>query len=90
MLARKQTSIKVDPLAWDEAREILKAYNLTVSDAVNIFLNKVRLSRGLPFDVKLPSPQSHDHLKTLRRRSLRIDPQVDVDAVMNEMNDGLS
>jgi len=90
MLARKQTSIKVDPLAWDEAREILKAYNLTVSDAVNIFLNKVRLTKGLPFDVTLPPSRNHDHLKTLRRRSIRIDPQIDIDSVMNGMNDGLS
>jgi len=43
MLARRQTSIKVDPIAWDKAKEIFQEYNLTVTDAINIFLNKVRL-----------------------------------------------
>jgi len=52
---RKQTSIKVDPVAWEEAKKIFKEYGITVSDAINIFLNKVRLEGGLPFDVTLPS-----------------------------------
>ena len=52
---RKQTSIQVDPEAWEKAKEIFEAYDLTLSDAINIFLNKVRLERGLPFEIKLPS-----------------------------------
>ena len=55
MRARKQTSIKVDPVAWNCAKEIFEEYNLTLSDAINIFLNKVRLEGGMPFEIKLPS-----------------------------------
>ena len=55
MGTRRQTSIKVDPKAWDAAKVIFKEYNLTVTDAINIFLNRVRLERGLPFPVKVPS-----------------------------------
>ncbi|MBN2824790.1 MAG: type II toxin-antitoxin system RelB/DinJ family antitoxin [Campylobacterales bacterium] len=54
MIARRQTSIKVDPVAWDSAKEIFKEYNLSVSEAINIFLNRVRLEGGLPFEVKVP------------------------------------
>lgn len=57
MVARKQTSIKVDPIAWESAKEVFKEYNLTLSDAINIFLNKVRLEQGMPFDIKIPSKQ---------------------------------
>jgi DNA-damage-inducible protein J len=77
MIARKQTSIKVDPVAWQEAKAILKNYNLTVSDAINVFLNKVRLHRGLPFDVVLPKRNPTDYLDTLRNRDVRIDPAID-------------
>ena len=49
MDSRRQTSIKVDPKAWNAAKIIFKEYNLTVSDAINIFLNSVRIERGLPF-----------------------------------------
>ena len=90
MTARKQTSIKVDPEAWKEAKEIFKAYNLTVSDAINIFLNKVRLEKGLPFEVKLPQKADTAYLQELRKRDLHIDKEIDVDRLMNEMNDGLS
>ena len=55
MIAKRQISIKVDPVAWDNAKEIFKEYNMSVSDAINLFLNRVRLERGLPFDVKIPS-----------------------------------
>ena len=52
---RKQTSIKVDPIAWEEAKKIFKEYGITASDAINVFLNKVRLERGFPFEIKVPS-----------------------------------
>ena len=55
MLARRQTSIKVDPIAWDSAKAIFGEYNMSVSEAINLFLNKVRIEGGLPFDVTLPS-----------------------------------
>ena len=57
MTARKQTSITVDPQAWKSAKEIFKEYNLSLSDAINIFLNKVRLEGGMHFDIKVPSKQ---------------------------------
>jgi DNA-damage-inducible protein J len=55
MVPRRQTSIKVDPIAWNAAKIIFKEYNLTVTDAINIFLNRVRIEGGLPFPVKVPS-----------------------------------
>ena len=64
MAVRKQTSIKVDPQAWESAREIFKEYNLTLSDAINIFLNKVRLEGGMPFDIKIPNSKMKDQNET--------------------------
>ena len=63
MTARKQTSIKVDPKAWEEAKIIFKEYNLNLSDAINIFLNKVRLEGGMPFDIKVPSERLKQAMK---------------------------
>jgi len=90
MLARKQTSIKVDPEAWDAAKEIFEAYNLTVSDGINIFLNKVRLEKGLPFDMKLTNHINHDYMQELKNRHLKIDKDISIDEIINEINDGLS
>jgi len=50
--ARKQTSIKVDPEAWEAARKIFAEYGISVSDAINIFLHKVKKVGGLPFEMR--------------------------------------
>ena len=50
--ARKQTSIKVDPEAWECAKEIFAGYGISVSDAINIFLHKVQKVGGLPFEMR--------------------------------------
>jgi len=50
--ARKQTSIKVDPVAWENAKEIFAGYGISVSDAINIFLHKVQKVGGLPFEMR--------------------------------------
>ena len=50
--ARKQTSIKVDPIAWENAKKIFAGYGISVSDAINIFLHKVQKVGGLPFEMR--------------------------------------
>ena len=82
MIARRQTSIKVDPIAWDNAKEIFKEYNLTVTDAINIFLNKVRLEGGLPFDMKVPSQRLQNSIKEVRNGDV-----VHYDSVEDMMKD---
>jgi DNA-damage-inducible protein J len=60
---RRQTSIRVDPIAWDEAKKIFKEYSITASDAINMFLNKVRLERGIPFEIKVPNKETIEAMK---------------------------
>jgi len=70
MGTRRQTSIKVDPKAWDAAKVIFKEYNLTVTDAINIFLNRVRLESGLPFPVKVPSGRLREAMREAESNDL--------------------
>jgi len=70
MNTRRQTSIKVDPKAWDAAKNIFKEYNLTVSDAINIFLNRVRIDGGLPFQIKVPSEGLREAMKEVDTNDL--------------------
>ena len=82
MSTRRQTSIKVDPIAWNAAKIIFKEYNLTVTDAINIFLNRVRIEGGLPFSVKVPS----ERLKKAMREA-DINDLVRYDSIEDMMND---
>ena len=82
MSTRRQTSIKVDPIAWNAAKIIFKEYNLTVTDAINIFLNRVRIEGGLPFSVKVPSEKLRKAM-----READINDLVRYDSVEDMMND---
>jgi len=50
--AKKRASIEVDSIAWESAKSVFEEYGITVSDGINIFLNKVRLVGGLPFEMR--------------------------------------
>jgi len=67
---RKQTSIRVDPKAWEEAKTIFKEYGLTASDAINVFLNKVRLERGFPFEIKVPSDRLKEAIDEVNSKEM--------------------
>ena len=82
MNTRRQTSIKVDPIAWDAAKIIFKEYNLTVTDAINIFLNRVRIEGGLPFPVKVPSERLREAMREAENNKL-----VRHNNIENMMND---
>jgi DNA-damage-inducible protein J len=54
---RMQTSIRVEKEFYEEAREVFKKLGLSFGDAVNIFLAKVAMEKGIPFDLKIPSKE---------------------------------
>ena len=74
---RKQTSIKVDPVAWEEAKKIFKEYGITASDAINIFLNEVRLKGGLPFEMSLPSDRLKKAIKEANNGDVEVFNSID-------------
>jgi len=74
---RKQTSIKVDPIAWEEAKKIFKEYGITASDAINIFLNEVRLRGGLPFEMRLPSDRLKRAIEEVNRGEVETFSSID-------------
>lgn len=50
-----QTSVRVEDTIYREAKSIFIKFGLTFGDAVNIFLAKVAMEKGLPFELSLPS-----------------------------------
>ena len=47
-------NIRVDPEVKSTVDGIFSHFGITVADAVNIFLHKVMIVGGLPFDMTLP------------------------------------
>lgn len=55
---KQTTSIKLDKDIKQEAQEIFAKLGLTLGEAINLFLNQVKLNKGLPFEVKIPNDET--------------------------------
>lgn len=64
---RQTTSMKLDPVVKREAQEIFATLGLTLGEAVNLFLNQVRLRRGIPFDIEIPNAESQKIFHEIRK-----------------------
>lgn len=60
----KSTTIqtRVDPKLKSEAISIFGKLNLTMSDAISLFLRQVILRNGLPFEVRVPNEITQETL----------------------------
>ena len=46
--------IRVEPRVRQKAEETLKDLGLSITEAINVFLNQVILNDGIPFEIKKP------------------------------------
>ncbi len=46
---------RIEPILKDEVDSIFKKLGLSTSEAINIFYRQVKLRKGLPFQVIIPS-----------------------------------
>lgn len=51
-----------------EAETILKSLGLSYTDAINLFLNQVRMRKGLPFPVEIPASSTMSVIEWRRKR----------------------
>ena len=65
---RIQTSVRVEQEFYAEAKKVFEKLGLTFADAVNIFLAKVALEKGIPFDLKLPSEELERRVENLEKK----------------------
>lgn len=64
---KMQTSIRVEKEFYDEARKIFEKFGLSFADAVNIFLSKVVMEKGIPFELKLPSKELEKRIENIKK-----------------------
>jgi DNA-damage-inducible protein J len=46
---------RIDPILKEEAESILHQLGLSTTQAIILFYQQIRLSQGLPFEVRLPN-----------------------------------
>ena len=67
---------RVDPELKDETDKIFSELGISTTDAIRMFLSQVKLRRGLPFSVGLPS-DNDDLLLTSEARQAALDSVYD-------------
>lgn len=46
---------RVDPKVKHNAQIILKKLNISMSEAISMYLSQITLHRGIPFEIKIPN-----------------------------------
>ncbi len=59
---RVSTTVRVEEESYKNAKEILSRFGLSFSDGVNMFVAKMAMVQGLPFDVTLPTEEYSEEL----------------------------
>ncbi len=54
---------RVDPKIKQNAQLILKTLNISMSEAISMYLSQITLHKGIPFEIKIPNEAT---AKTLR------------------------
>jgi DNA-damage-inducible protein J len=74
---------RIEPSLKLETENTLKELGLNMTQAITLFLQQVKLQKGLPFDVKLPTDRTIQALKELETRDGKTFSSVD--ALFNDL-----
>jgi DNA-damage-inducible protein J len=61
-----QTSVRVEEVFYDEAKDVFKKFGLSFGDAVNIFLAKVSMEKSIPFDLSIPNEELFQRAQNIK------------------------
>ena len=57
---------RVEPDLKAEVERILREIGISTSEAITIFLNRVRLEKGIPFELKIPNARTLEAMKDIK------------------------
>ncbi|MBL1212867.1 MAG: type II toxin-antitoxin system RelB/DinJ family antitoxin [Ignavibacteriae bacterium] len=53
---------RIDPSVKKKAQRIFSKLNITMSEAISLFLTQVSLNKGIPFEIKIPNELTEETL----------------------------
>jgi len=74
---------RIEPSLKTETEKTLSELGLNMTQAITLFLQQVRLQKGLPFEVKLPTKETQKALSELENRDGK--KFASVDALFDEL-----
>ena len=76
---------RVDPEIKRNAQKILSTLNISMSEAISIYLTQITLNKGIPFEIKIPNKLTVRILKEAENRK-ELHKVSDVDELFQELN----
>jgi len=76
---------RVDPEIKRNAQEILSTLNISMSEAISLYLTQITLSKGIPFKIKIPNNLTAKTLKNSENRK-ELHSVSNVDELFQELN----
>jgi DNA-damage-inducible protein J len=76
---------RVDPAVKHNAQIILKKLNISMSEAISMYLSQITLHNGIPFEIKLPNDVTAKALKESERGN-DLHTVDSVDALFQELD----
>ncbi|MBM4027637.1 MAG: type II toxin-antitoxin system RelB/DinJ family antitoxin [Planctomycetes bacterium] len=67
MSSSATVQVRIDERTKTQAKKVLDALHLSMSEAICLFLRQVVLHRGIPFEVKIPNALTRETLEKSER-----------------------
>ena len=61
-----RTNIYINEEIKIEAQKLFKKFNISLSDAINLFLTQSVLNQGIPFKIEIPNKETQKVIKEAR------------------------
>lgn len=75
---------RIDPKVKIRAQKILNTLNISMSEAIALYLTQVTLHNGIPFEIKIPNALTAETLRK-SKRGKELHEVSDVDDLFNEL-----
>jgi len=76
---------RVDPVIKNNAQMILKKLNISMSEAISMYLSQITLHNGIPFEIKIPNETTAKALKDTEN-GINIHKVDSVDELFQELD----
>ncbi len=63
MIKTATIQTRVDPVLKKNAQEVLSKLNITMSEAISMYLSQITLHQGIPFELRIPNDLTARTLK---------------------------
>jgi DNA-damage-inducible protein J len=61
-----RTNIYIDKDIKEQAQKLFSTFNISLSDAINLFLTQSVLNKGIPFKIEIPNEETQQAIQEAR------------------------